>query len=57
MFERMSVWRLHRFADECRRARNHASDPLTRRELAEFEAKFLELAAEVESSQNSRASA
>lgn len=55
MFERMSVWRLRHFADECRRAVAHASDPLTRRELAEFEAKFRELASDVEAVQRTAA--
>ena len=44
MFERMSVWRLRYFADECRSALQHTTDPLTQRELAAFEAKFRELA-------------
>lgn len=52
MFERMSVWRLRHFADECRRAVAYASDPLTQRELAAFEAKFRELASDVEAAQN-----
>ena len=51
MFEGMSVWRLRHFADECRRARAHASDPLTVRELTEFEQKFRELASDVEAAQ------
>jgi hypothetical protein len=55
MFERMSVWRLRRFADECRNAVAHASDPLTRRELAEFESKFRELASDVEAAQRASA--
>lgn len=55
MFERMSVWRLRHFADECRRALAHASDPLTQRELAEFEAKFRELASDVEAAQRTAA--
>lgn len=55
MFERMSVWRLRHFADECRRAVAHASDPLTRRELTEFEAKFRELASDVEAAQRTAA--
>ncbi len=52
MFERMSVWRLRHFADECRRAREHALDPLTERELAQFEQKFRELASDVEAAQS-----
>lgn len=55
MFERMSVWRLRHFADECRSAVANSSDPLTRRELAEFEAKFRELASDVETAQRSAA--
>jgi hypothetical protein len=55
MFERMSVWRLRHFANECRRGHALASDPLTQRELAEFEAKFRELASDVEAAQNNAA--
>jgi len=55
MFERMSVWRLRHFADECRTALAYATDPLTQRELAEFEAKFRELASDVEASQRTAA--
>ena len=57
MFERMSVWRLRQFADECRRAREHALDPLTARELAAFEQTFRELASDVEAAQNTAGSA
>ena len=53
MFERMSVWRLRHFADECRCAREHALDPLTASELAAFEQKFRELASDVEAAQKS----
>ena len=53
MLETLSIWRLRHFADECRRARENTRDPLTVRELAEFERKFRELAAEVEASQDS----
>ena len=53
MLETLSIWRLRHFADECRRARENTQDPLTVRELAEFERKFRELAAEVEASQAS----
>lgn len=55
MFERMSVWRLRHFADECRRAVAYASDPLTQRELAAFEAKFRELASDVEAAEGAAA--
>ena len=49
--EALSIWRLRHFADECGRARENTQDPLTIRELAEFERKFRELAAEVEAAQ------
>ena len=55
MHETLSIWRLRHFADECRRAKEHTHDPLTVRELTEFERKFRELAAEVEASQVSTA--
>jgi hypothetical protein len=48
MFDKLSVWRLRHFADECRRARELSLDPMTMRELAEFEHKFRELATELE---------
>ncbi len=48
MFDNLSVWRLRHFADECRRARENTHDPMTMRELAEFERKFRELASEME---------
>ena len=51
MLETLSIWRLRHFADECHRAREYTQDPLTLRELAEFERKFRELAAEVEAAQ------
>lgn len=51
MFDNISIIRLRHFADECGRARAHAHDPLTQRELAEFERKFRDLAAEVEAAQ------
>ena len=51
MFDSISIYRLRHFADECRRARAHASDPLTEKELAEFEQKFRDLAADVEATQ------
>jgi hypothetical protein len=52
MFDNISILRLRHFADECRRARTYAYDPLTQRELAEFERKFRDLAADVEASQD-----
>jgi hypothetical protein len=52
MFERTTILRLRHFAEECRRAREHARDPLTVRELAEFELKFREHASNVETIQN-----
>lgn len=52
MFERTTILRLRHFAEECRRAREHARDPLTVRELAEFELKFRELASNVETMQD-----
>ncbi len=52
MFERTTILRLRHFADECRRAREHARDPLTARELAEFEQKFREFASNAEALQN-----
>jgi len=55
MPETLSIWRLRHFADECRRACENTQDPLTVRELTEFERKFRELAAEVEASQVSTA--
>ena len=48
MPDKISVLRLQHFADECRRAREHAQDSMTFRELAEFERKFRELASELE---------
>ncbi len=51
MFDSLPVWRLRHFADECRRAREHAQDPMTFRELTEFERKFRELASELETTQ------
>lgn len=51
MFERMSVWRLRHFADECQRARNSAVDPLTREELDQFEKLFRELARDIQRAQ------
>ena len=53
MLETLSIWRLRHFADECHRAKEHTHDPLTVRELTEFERKFRELAAEVEASRDS----
>jgi hypothetical protein len=50
---RISVRRLRYYEDECRRCRATANDPLTKREFAEFEQKFRQLAMEVEAAQNS----
>jgi len=52
VFDHFSILRLRYFADECQRARAHAYDPLTKRELAEFEQKFRDLAADVEAAQD-----
>jgi hypothetical protein len=48
MLYRMTAWRLRRFADECRRARESATDPATRKELEQFEKLFRESASDVE---------
>jgi hypothetical protein len=47
MFERMAIRRLLRYADECRRAKDSASDPSTERELREFERLFQAQACEL----------
>ena len=52
VFDNISILRLLHFADECRRASAHAFDPLTKRELAEIEQKFRDLAADVEAAQD-----
>jgi len=49
---RISVRRLRHYEEECRRGRATANDPLTKREFAEFEQKFRQLAMEVEAAEN-----
>ena len=51
MFEQLAAWRLRLLSDECRVARHCAIDPLTQKELAQFEKLFRAMAMEVETSQ------
>jgi len=52
MLYRMVIWRLRHFADECQRARHSAVDPMTRRELEQFEQLFQQSAAEIETARH-----
>lgn len=48
MLYRMVIWRLRCFAEECRRARQTAVDPMTDNELERFERLFEQTASDIE---------
>jgi hypothetical protein len=52
MLYRMVIWRLRHFADECRRAQQSAVDPITRKELEQFEKLFQQSTSDIETARN-----
>lgn len=52
MLYRMVIWRLRHFANECRCAKQFAVDPMTRKELEQFEILFQKSALNIETTRD-----